>query len=491
MKKHLSFCLSLLLLLTACGKSDDVEQLTTGGLGDTGGTTTPTTPSAGVEYNGYYYVDLGLPSGTLWATTNVGASSPADYGKYFAWGETSSKSFFSWNNYKWCLNSETSLFKYNYDPNFGSVDGLEMLEPTDDVATTSRGDGWRMPTDREIEELCNAANCTWEWTTRVNSSRKSVNGYLVTSKTNGNSIFLPAAGGATKYTQELEDELEEFAPTGRVEHIGSAGSYWSKSLTNTSFLASTLSFDGTTKGNVNSSCRNSGYSVRPVCAPYNPDKSDGFTEGVEVDGHSYVDLGLPSGTLWATTNVGATSPLGAGYYYAWGEVTPKSTYNWYSYKWANGSEYSITKYNTETARGTVDNKYDLEPEDDAATVNWGSDWRIPTRVEWKELCNTSNCTWMWLTRTNANGDFVNGYKVISNTNGNSIFLPAAGHRFNTTEWVSVNSYGYYWGSALKGGGYTYVCYGGSLNFNDGSSSWEKFNRVAGCSVRPVFAPASN
>ncbi len=497
MKKHFFFCLSLLLLLTACGKSDDVEQLVTGGLGDTGGTTTipttPATPSTGVKYNGYYYVDLGLPSGTLWATTNVGASSPADYGKYFAWGETSSKTFFSWNNYKWCRNSETSLTKYNDYPSYGSVDYLEMLEPADDVATTSRGDGWRMPTEKEIEELCNAANCTWEWTTRLNSSRQSINGYLVTSKTNGNSIFLPAAGGATRYTLSGEDGLGELAPTGRVEHIGSSGSYWSKSLANSTYNALTFSFGATTKGGVYSSCRNSGHSVRPVCAPYNQGESDGGTGEVEVDGHSYVDLGLPSGTLWATTNVGATSPIGAGYYYAWGEVTPKSTYNWYSYKWANGSEYSITKYNTVTTSGTLDNKTELEPADDAATVNWGSNWRIPNKAEWEELCNASNCTWMWQTKTNEDGSSVNGYKVTSKTNGNSIFLPAAGHRYNRTEWVGVNIYGYYWGSAL-GDSYSpsYEACGECLHFSDDSRpQYRDFDRSAGSSVRPVFAPASN
>ena len=162
-----------------------------------------------------------------------------------------------------------------------------------------------------------------------------------------------------------------------------------------------------------------------------------------ANGHEWVDLGLPSGTKWATTNVGANTPEGYGNYYAWGETTTKSPYNWSNYKWCNGSSSSMTKYCTSSSYGTVDNKTTLDLSDDAAYVNWGSSWRMPTRAEQDELRNTSYTTWTWTTQ---NG--VKGYKVTSKTNGNSIFLPAAGYR-SISGLYYAGSYGYYWSSSLS------------------------------------------
>ena len=135
------------------------------------------------------------------------------------------------------------------------------------------------------------------------------------------------------------------------------------------------------------------------------------------NGHEYVDLGLS--VKWATCNVGATTPEGYGDYFAWGETEPKTTYSWSTYKWCNGTERTITKYCTDSDYGTVDNKSTLELTDDAAHVNWGGKWRMPTDDELCELISSSNCTWTWTTQ---NG--VNGYKVTSKKNGNSIFLSA-------------------------------------------------------------------
>ena len=156
--------------------------------------------------------------------------------------------------------------------------------------------------------------------------------------------------------------------------------------------------------------------------------------------HDYVDLGLPSGIKWATCNVGATTPEGYGDYFAWGETTPKNNYDWSTYKYCNGSSSTLTKYNTNSSNGTIDNKTTLDLSDDAARANWGGTWRMPTRAEQEELIN--NCTWTWSTR---NG--VRGYKVTSKTNGNSIFLPAAGYRTGTSVYT-VGSFGYYWSSSL-------------------------------------------
>ena len=114
-----------------------------------------------------------------------------------------------------------------------------------------------------------------------------------------------------------------------------------------------------------------------------------ISTGVE-NGHNWVDLGLS--VKWATCNVGATTPEGYGNYYAWGETKPKSTYDWSTYKYCNGDRYSMTKYCTNSEYGIVDNKTTLELSDDAAHVNWGGSWRMPTKAEQDEL---NNCTWTW------------------------------------------------------------------------------------------------
>ena len=194
-----------------------------------------------------------------------------------------------------------------------------------------------------------------------------------------------------------------------------------------------------------------------------------------ANGHDYVDLGLPSGTKWATCNVGATKPEEYGDYYAWGETEPKTTYDWSTYKWCNGDSDTQTKYCTDSGYGTVDNKTVLELADDAARANWGGAWRMPTDAEWTEL--RENCTWTWTTK---NG--VNGYEVKSNINGNSIFLPAAGYR-NLVGSYDAGIFGNYWASSLRtGGSVSAWCVDFSSDYVYGS-----FNtRVCGQSVRPVL-----
>ena len=193
------------------------------------------------------------------------------------------------------------------------------------------------------------------------------------------------------------------------------------------------------------------------------------------NGHGYVDLGLPSDTKWATCNVGATSPEKYGNYYAWGETTPKDYYDWDTYKWCNGSYDTLTKYNTKSSYGTVDNKTVLDPEDDAAAVNWGGAWRMPTKDEWKELID--NCTWTCTTR---NG--VAGYTVKSNLNGNSIFLPAAGYRGN--DGLGRAGFGGdYWSSSLYTG-YPFNAWDVYFDSDDVGRSY--LNRCYGQSVRPVL-----
>ena len=155
--------------------------------------------------------------------------------------------------------------------------------------------------------------------------------------------------------------------------------------------------------------------------------------------HEWVDLGLPSGTLWATMNVGASAPEEYGDYFAWGETAPKEVYSWETYKWCNGTSKSMTKYCTKSSYGTVDNKTELDPEDDAAWVNWGPKWRMPTADQIRELAE--NCTWQWTTVNGVNGMSVTG------PNGNTIFLPAADCRHHDYP-IAAGSYVNNWSRTL-------------------------------------------
>lgn len=194
----------------------------------------------------------------------------------------------------------------------------------------------------------------------------------------------------------------------------------------------------------------------------------------DLNDHEYVDLGLS--VKWATCNVGADSPEDYGDYFAWGETKPKSTYDWSNYKWCQGSRHTITKYCTDSYFGTVDNKTQLDLSDDAAHVNWGGSWRMPTIDELIEL--EQKCSWTWTTR---NG--VEGYKV--SRNGNSIFLPAAGYR-DYSSLYEASWEGYYWSSSLYADGLEDASEdAGCVDVASGSVDWGYDSRCYGLPVRPV------
>ena len=345
------------------------------------------------------YVDLGLPSGTLWATCNVGANAPEEYGDYFAWGETAPKDVYNWSTYQYCMGSYNTLTKYCNDPNYGYngfTDNLTTLLPEDDAATANWGNGWRMPTEGEWQEL-------YSNTTVTLIQQNGVNGCLFTAA-NGNSLFLPATG----YRWDSNLDL-----------VGSNGDYWSSSLGTGSDRAWYSFFDPNGYYRRNFGRRSLGRSVRAV-----------YSASVGDD-HAYIDLGLPSGTLWATCNVGANAPEEYGDYFAWGETASKDVYNWSTYQYYDGS--NLAKYTGSDGLTT------LLPEDDAATTNWGSDWRMPTKEEWQELLD--NTTNKWTTQNGVNG------RLFTGSNGNSLFLPAVGFRWDDN-LNYVGSYGYYWSSSL-------------------------------------------
>jgi len=178
------------------------------------------------------------------------------------------------------------------------------------------------------------------------------------------------------------------------------------------------------------------------CKPDEPLPIDDPDDPVVLDG--CVDLGLPSGTLWAIRNLGAETPEDRGDYYAWGETVTKDLYDWKSYKYCtyDKEQYLLTKYCTDSSLGFndfVDDKTVLELADDAVTANWGEDWRMPTREDWEELLQ--NTTWTWTTQNGVEGGLLKG------ENGNSLFLPATG--FCLDNGPICTGLGIYWSSTLQ------------------------------------------
>lgn len=495
-------------------------------------------------------IDMGLPSGLKWASFNLGATKPEEYGDYFAWGETEPKEVYSWETYQWCMGSHETLTKYNTNPEYGYngfTDGKTILDPEDDAAYVNLGGSWRMPTDVEWREL--RENCTWTWTTL-----NGVDGMLVTA-TNGNSLFIPAAG--YRYNSYLL-------------LAGIRGNGWSSSLSTDYNAWETLFDAGGATWFGGTRCH--GFSIRPVFGDpaiyvesVSLDKTElelsvgetatltatvlpenatykmvtwsssdhsiatiaTFSNGVlaavapgtatitvtTLDGGKTatctvtvkepepytvvtpeaVDLGLS--VKWASFNLGAAKPEEFGDYFAWGETEPfyisldplvwkpdkRYGYNWMHYKWAMGSETTLTKYCSDEAygyNGFTDGKITLDPEDDAAQVNLGDKWRMPTDQEWEEL--TSNCSFVW---TQQNG--VGGFTVTSKKPGftdKSIFLPAAGVWF----WQSLSSAGsegYYW--SLTGYRDSQTCSYGFW-FNSSSPGCCSLERCFGFAIRPVY-----
>ena len=336
--------------------------------------------------NGHEYVDLGLPSGTLWATCNVGATKPEEYGGYYAWGETEEKDYYTWSTYKYWDGVGEPCYHI----------GIDISSTQYDVAHVKWGGTWRMPSQRQIEELCDL--CGWEST-----KRNGVNGQLVTGP-NGNTIFLPAAG--SRWYDYVNND-------------GLLGYYWSSLLRpddeDYEYDAYDLSFYSSGGEKLYNS-RSDGNSVRAV--------SPGEHQEKIADA---IDLGLPSGTKWASWNIGASSPEEYGGYYAWGETEEKNYYDWSNYVYCYGDNYCIN-----IGIDIAGTEYDV------ASVKWGNLWRMPSIEQIHELLE--NCTRTWTTLNDVNGTLVTG------PNGASIFLPTTGY-YEVGELYDKNSKGDYWSSS--------------------------------------------
>lgn len=476
----------------------------------------------GIPLDDSFAVDLGLS--VQWATCNLGANVPEEYGDYYAWGEIEPKAEYSWANYKWGT-SESDLFKYNTNSFKGTVDNKAVLDLEDDVANVTLGGKWRMPTEKDWIELLD--KCTWTWITQ-----KGVNGRLVTGP-NGKSIFLPAAG------LRINSDYSDY---------GNRGYYWYSSIdidVYSPFCAMNFLFNSDEVG-VSSSSRYFGLPVRPVLSNENVpvasvlldkrvlDFALGGTAPVTLEATvspSYASnkeltwtssnpsvatvdqtgkvTAVSNGTVtiqatandgsgifarcsvvvysldelqavdmgtvvngknikWASFNMGASTPEEFGLYYSWGEIEPKEVYSWATYKWGT-DEPNFTKY-----KGTDDNKTVLDPEDDVAHVKLGGSWRMPTGEEWTAL--REQCTWSMTTQKGVPG------QLVTAPNGNSIFLPAAG-LLDAGKDRYIGSTGFYWSSSLStnvaGNAYRVIF------DSDGVRWYSTVNRYLGYSVRPV------
>ncbi len=502
----------------------------------------------------YEMVDLGLS--VKWATCNVGATSPEEYGDAFAWGETEPKEDYSWETYKWSMgggHSDGSLTKYCSDSQCGYngfSDYKIVLDSEDDAATVNWGGKWRTPTNDEWKEL--RENCTWRYTTLIDKDGFGIVGFKIISKIAGHKdkwIFLPFS--ADRYTSNYDSQK-------------SIDGFWSSSLCTNSYFpsyyygvyAAFYAYDvsvyasNADVGGFSDRC--CGRTIRPVygdltlvhvngvsvspenatfnigetikltatITPFNAyekgltwSSSDESVATVSANGlvtpvskgsaeitvktidggysascavvvttefDQLVDLGLS--VKWASINVGASYPWEYGDYFAWGEVESKEDYSWSTYKWCmNGSSNQLTKYCNNSSygyNGFTDNKTVLDPEDDAAAVNWGGSWRMPTYDELNELM--TQCTWTW---TTLNG--VYGRKVTSNKEGYTdkwIFLPAAGSRSGSSLYYA-GSCGFYWSSSLDSG-YPDLAY--HVCFDSGGvKDYYYRGRDCGRSVRPI------
>lgn len=209
------------------------------------------------------------------------------------------------------------------------------------------------------------------------------------------------------------------------------------------------------------------------------DTNDGGGHTGTFNGHEYVDLGLPSGTKWATCNVGANTPEGLGDFFAWGETEPKNSYNLDTYRYyVDGEQFQITKYCTNPDNGYngfTDNLTTLLSGDDAATVKWGGGWYTPTKDQWMELL--INTTYSQTTKNGVKGN------LFTAKNGSSIFLPAAGSQW----WEEVSDsgvYGCYWSSVLDTN-YSYLSWLFYCGPDETLSTPRFDNRAIGMKVRPV------
>lgn len=392
-------------------------------------------------------VDMGLS--VKWAAWNIGATTPSDYGDFYAYGEIEPKTDYSEATYQWFNPDYTDDQFYDEWEKFYKL-GDTFTGTNYDVAHVKWGDEWRIPTREEWNELCN--NCSWTWT-----AVDGIAGCMAKSNKNGNAIFFPAAGNMVG-KNHTHDQTGCFYWTSS-EYDGEPYEECRNYRANMDAL--NHSADGYDYPDV-------GFSIRAVYGPV-PDRTKKYLAPAEP-----VDLGLS--VKWAPFNVGGSAGSPSGEYFCWGETWAKKYTHIYNYTFYDPISDSYEDLGDNIC-GT---------EYDPATMCWNNDWRLPTREEFQELID--KCTW---TRS--------GYDaIVTGPNGNSIKLPAMqfmNYAGKPSGYLSPISSGYYltgdtgaekWASGRPTGGE--VCT--ILKFFMAEGVWKMDDttyRGMGMSVRPVYA----
>ena len=454
------------------------------------------------------YVDLGLPSGLLWATCNVGADNPEDYGDYFAWGETTTKSTYDWSTYQYCMGSSSTLTKYCSNSSYGYngfTDNLTTLLPEDDAATANWGEGWRMPTQAEWQELKNNTTVTW-------TTQNGVNGRLFTAS-NGNSLFLPAAG--YRYESSLDD-------------AGSSGDYWSSSLNSDYPYRARRFYLYWDICSMFDSNRSLGHSVRPVRSCQNTTPTGAINGLFSVSANQQVYFSQGNLQYQASTDtwqfadnqwdmIGSENSNISENYSGWIDL-----FGWGTSGYNHGANcYQPWSTSTSSSDYYAYGNYQYNLYDQTGQADWGynpisnggnqaNQWHTLTQAEWSYVFNTRSTT-SGIRYAKANVNNVNGVILLpddwssstyslSNTNtydasyssntltasqwtilesAGAVFLPAAGYRNGT--FYFVGSYGVYWSASYDGRSRACV-----VDFGDsGLGTNYGYDRYDGQSVRLV------
>ena len=395
---------------------------------------------------GVTMVDMGLS--VKWASANVGATKPSDYGNFYAYGEIEPKDVYSWDTYQWRYPDYNDWDCDEWEKYYKL--GATFTGTNYDVAHVKWGEQWRTPTKAEWDELI--YNCTWQW-----GAQGSVAGMIATSKVNGNSIFLPAAGNMVD-GEHTHDQLGCF--------------YWTSSEYEQPDITQECrnyraNLDATNQSAKGYDYPEVGLSVRAV---YDPVPAEKLPSVVKPGADDMVDLGLS--VKWAAFNLGASKPGSDGLFFCWGELSEKQYSHTYNYKYYDPLTDDVVDIGSNIC-GT---------EYDAAHVLWGDGWRMPTAAEIQELIE--QCTW----EASSSGYTVTG------PNGNSIFLKASGFMTYKGKPRSSNESGLYFSGEVDGRvnsqGQAMTSQAQALRFTRSGYSLNTpqlstFSRAGGIQIRPV------
>lgn len=459
-----------------------------------------------VPENPDQFVDLGLPSGTLWAKCNLGVSRPEETGDFYAWGELEPKKEFTFKNYKW-------LNKYGTELDVSKIQNNNTLYPVFDVCTHKLGEEFGLPNFAQINEL---VKCTSRWDT-LNGK----NGLFVIGP-NGNSIFLPAAYKPGEIILEV-DYLSSYAKKNlyasetRQTLCSPGNNVYDACLVRPVYRKKEVKEISLSKNKIELCLGSSPTSLRLVPANEHLGESDllwhssnnevatvkdgivtpvsaghcvvacsyqdllSYCEVVVTDSkdttpiitHEYVDLGLPSGNLWATTNIGASTPESFGDFFTWGNVTPcdEIAYHSCGNMWWGVSIDELMDRNVITPDTVLSHLYD------AAKYNWGGEWSVPTKSDFVELLDNCDVDYTSINNTNV-ARFIG-------PNGNELIIPNAG----LIQESSIYKAGVYWSSTPCDDGNSFLLHTWDRNpYNEKVNDVLIGKRGSLFRIRPVMKP---